>query len=117
MSPAPTSSRTRDGRLYVLEDNIRCPSGVSYVIGNRQVMKRAFPQIFGAVNPRPVEDYPSRLLDMLQFLGPRSTEPPAVAILTPGIYNSAYFEHSFLAQQMGVELVTGGDLAVRDGWL
>lgn len=106
-----------DGRLYVLEDNMRCPSGVSYVIGNRQVMKRSFPQIFGAVNPRPVEDYPGRLLDMLQFMGPRSTEPPTVALLTPGIYNSAYFEHGFLAQQMGVELVTGGDLAVKDGYL
>jgi uncharacterized circularly permuted ATP-grasp superfamily protein len=106
-----------DGRLYVLEDNIRCPSGVSYVIGNRQVMKRTFPQIFGTVNPRPVEDYPSRLLDMLQFMGQRSGGPPCVAILTPGVYNSAYFEHSFLAQQMGVDLVTGSDLVVRDGYL
>ena len=106
-----------DGKLYVLEDNIRCPSGVSYVIGNRQVMKRTFPQIFGTVNPRPVEDYPSRLLDMLQFMGQRSGGPPCVAILTPGVYNSAYFEHSFLAQQMGVDLVTGSDLTVRDGYL
>ena len=105
------------GKLYVLEDNIRCPSGVSYVIGNRQVMKRTFPQIFGAINPRPVEDYPSRLLDMLQFLGPHRGDPPTVALLTPGIYNSAYFEHSFLAQQMGIDLVTGGDLVVRDGYL
>jgi uncharacterized circularly permuted ATP-grasp superfamily protein len=105
-----------DGKLYVLEDNLRCPSGVSYMIGNRQVMKRAFPQIFGAINPRPVEDYPSRLLDMLQFLGPRG-ETPVVALLTPGVHNSAYFEHSFLAQQMGVELVTGSDLVMRDGWL
>jgi uncharacterized circularly permuted ATP-grasp superfamily protein len=106
-----------DGTLMVLEDNIRCPSGVSYVIGNRQVMKRTFPQIFGAINPRPVEDYPSKLLDMLQFMGQRSGEVPCVAILTPGVYNSAYFEHSFLAQQMGVELVTGPDLTVRDGYL
>jgi uncharacterized circularly permuted ATP-grasp superfamily protein len=106
-----------DGKLFVLEDNIRCPSGVSYVIGNRQVMKRTFPQIFGQVNPRPVEDYPSRLLDMLQFVAPRSGEVPTVAILTPGVHNSAYFEHSFLAQQMGVELVTGSDLTVRDGFL
>src|SRR5215217_3372165 len=108
------------GKLYVLEDNLRCPSGVSYVIGNRQVMKRAFPQVFGAINPRPVEDYPSRLLDMLQFLGPRGSQPdgaPVVALLTPGVHNSAYFEHSFLAQQMGVDLVTGGDLVMRDGWL
>jgi uncharacterized circularly permuted ATP-grasp superfamily protein len=106
-----------DGKLYVLEDNIRCPSGVSYVIGNRQVMKRTFPQVFGAINPRPVEDYPGRLLDMLQFLGPRGDHAPTVAILTPGVHNSAYFEHSFLAQQMGVDLVTGSDLVVRDGWL
>jgi len=108
-----------DGKLFVLEDNLRCPSGVSYMIGNRQVMKRAFPQIFGAVGPRPVEDYPSRLLDMLQFMGPRAqgTGAPVVALLTPGVHNSAYFEHSFLAQQMGVELVTGSDLVMRDGWL
>lgn len=111
-----------DGRLFVLEDNLRCPSGVSYMIGNRQVMKRTFPQIFRAINPRPVEDYPSRLLDMLQFMGPRMAgggrdEGPTVALLTPGVHNSAYFEHSFLAQQMGVEVVTGSDLAVRDGWL
>jgi uncharacterized circularly permuted ATP-grasp superfamily protein len=106
-----------DGKMYVLEDNLRCPSGVSYVIGNRQVMKRTFPQIFGAINPRPVEDYPGHLLDMLQFLAPHGNEPATVALLTPGIHNSAYFEHSFLAQQMGVELVTGGDLMVRDGWL
>ena len=105
-----------DGKLFVLEDNLRCPSGVSYVIGNRQVMKRTFPQVFGAINPRPVEDYPGRLLDMLQFLGPRD-RPPTVALLTPGVHNSAYFEHSFLAQQMGVDLVTGSDLVVRDGWL
>jgi uncharacterized circularly permuted ATP-grasp superfamily protein len=110
-----------DGKLYVLEDNIRCPSGVSYMIGNRQVMKRSFPQVFGAINPRPVEDYPSHLLDMLQFLGPRgggqNGGAPTVAVLTPGVQNSAYFEHSFLAQQMGVELVTGSDLVMRDGWL
>jgi uncharacterized circularly permuted ATP-grasp superfamily protein len=109
-----------DGKLFVLEDNIRCPSGVSYVIGNRQVMKRTFPQVFGAINPRPVEDYPGRLLDMLQFLGPRGSGregAPVVALLTPGVHNSAYFEHSFLAQQMGVDLVTGSDLVVRDGWL
>jgi uncharacterized circularly permuted ATP-grasp superfamily protein len=87
------------------------------VIGNRQVMKRSFPQIFGAINPRPVEDYPSRLLDMLQFLGPRGDNAPVVALLTPGVFNSAYFEHSYLAQQMGVDLVTGGDLVVRDGYL
>ncbi len=105
-----------DGKLYVLEDNLRCPSGVSYVLGNRQVMKRTFPQIFEAVSPRPVDDYPGQLLDMLQFLHSRPGTP-SVALLTPGIYNAAYFEHSYLAQQMGVELVTGSDLVVRDGWL
>jgi uncharacterized circularly permuted ATP-grasp superfamily protein len=109
--------KDKDGKLFVLEDNLRCPSGVSYVIGNRQVMKRTFPQIFGAINPRPVEDYPSRLLDMLQFLGPRGDNAPVVALLTPGVFNSAYFEHSFLAQQMGVDLVTGADLVMRDGYL
>ncbi|HEX2613787.1 MAG TPA: circularly permuted type 2 ATP-grasp protein, partial [Fibrobacteria bacterium] len=112
-----------DGKLFVLEDNLRCPSGVSYMIGNRQIMKRTFPQIFGAINPRPVEDYPSRLLDMLQFMGPRAAgmpgrdSAPTVAVLTPGVHNSAYFEHSFLAQQMGVELVEGRDLIVRDGFV
>ncbi|MCD6024490.1 MAG: hypothetical protein K0Q91_1406 [Fibrobacteria bacterium] len=112
--------KDENGKLFVLEDNLRCPSGVSYVIGNRQVMKRSFPQIFGAINPRAVEDYPSRLLDMLQFLGPRganSDSAPVVALLTPGVFNSAYFEHSYLAQQMGVDLVTGGDLVMRDGYL
>jgi len=105
-----------DGTLFVLEDNLRCPSGVSYVLGNRQVMKRTFPQIFNAISPLPVEDYPSRLLEMLQFLGP-GDRMPVVALLTPGVFNSAYFEHSFLAQQMGVDLVTGSDLLVRDNTL
>jgi uncharacterized circularly permuted ATP-grasp superfamily protein len=106
----------RDGQgvFTVLEDNLRCPSGVSYVLGNRAVMKRTFPRIFEAVEPRPVDDYSSRLLETLQSLAPWS-ESPRVALLTPGMYNSAYFEHCFLAQQMGVELVTGADLRVRDG--
>ena len=106
--------RDRDGQIYVLEDNLRCPSGVSYVLQNRAVMKRTFPQIFEASAVRPVVDYPSRLLSTLEHLAPESAESPTVVVLTPGIYNSAYYEHSFLAQQMGVELVEGRDLVVRD---
>jgi len=101
--------RDRDGQIYVLEDNLRCPSGVSYVLENRRIMKRTFPQVFEASHVRPVDEYPSRLLAALQSLLP--SDSPKVAVLTPGIYNSAYYEHSFLAQQMGVELVEGRDLA------
>jgi uncharacterized circularly permuted ATP-grasp superfamily protein len=107
--------RDRDGRMYVLEDNLRCPSGVSYVLENRQVMKRTFPQVFQASRVLPVDDYPARLLDMLQFVAPLGARNPRVAVLTPGVYNSAYFEHSFLARQMGVELVEGRDLHVDNG--
>src|SRR5262245_27919527 len=107
--------RHEDGRVYVLEDNMRCPSGVSYVLGNRNVMKRTFPQIFESSRIRPVHDYPSRLREMLEYLAPADVDSPRVVVLTPGIYNSAYFEHSFLAQQMGVELVEGRDLVVSDG--
>ena len=107
--------RDGDGEVYVLEDNLRCPSGVSYVLENRQVMKRTFPQLFEASRIRPVVDYPSRLLEMLESLAPVSVQSPRVVVLTPGTYNSAYFEHSFLAQQMGVELVEGRDLVVADG--
>ena len=102
--------RDRDGQIYVLEDNLRCPSGVAYVLENRRIMKRTFPQVFEASRVRPVDEYPSRLLAMLQSLFPDSTESPKVALLTPGIYNSAYYEHSILAQQMGVDLVQGSDL-------
>jgi uncharacterized circularly permuted ATP-grasp superfamily protein len=109
--------RDRDGRFYVLEDNLRCPSGVSYVLENRQVLKRTFPQVFAASHVRPVDDYPNRLLETLQFLAPEGVQSPTVVVLTPGPYNSAYFEHSFLAQQMGVELVEGSDLVVVDGWV
>ena len=107
--------RDRDGQVYVLEDNLRCPSGVSYVLENRQIMKRTFPQVFGESRVYPVDDYPSRLLDLLQYLAEDTITSPTVAVLTPGIYNSAYFEHAFLAQQMGVELVEGQDLVVADG--
>ncbi len=107
--------RDRDGQLYVLEDNLRCPSGVSYVLENRRVMKRTFPQVFEASRVRPVDEYSSRLLFMLQSLFPAALDSPKVAVLTPGIYNSAYFEHAFLAQQMGVDLVEGSDLAIVNG--
>ena len=110
--------RGGDGQLYVLEDNLRCPSGVSYVLENRQVMKRTFPQVFEASSRvRPVDYYASRLLDTLQHVAPAGVSHPHVAVLTPGVYNSAYFEHSFLAQQMGVELVEGRDLVVSDGFV
>jgi uncharacterized circularly permuted ATP-grasp superfamily protein len=108
--------RNSDGVLYVLEDNLRCPSGVSYVLNNREVMKQTFPELFDACQVRPVDDYPSRLLDTLHNLFDLP-DNPTVVILTPGIYNSAYFEHSFLAQQMGVELVEGSDLVYMDGFL
>lgn len=107
--------RHSDGRIYVLEDNLRCPSGVSYVIQNRHVMKNLFPQAFAAMKVRPVQNYPLKLRDMLEHLAPDGANSPRVVLLTPGIYNSAYFEHSFLAQQMGVELVEGRDLVVEDG--
>jgi uncharacterized circularly permuted ATP-grasp superfamily protein len=110
--------RGADGQIHVLEDNLRTPSGVSYVLENRRILKRIFPRVFEASNVRPVEDYPNRLLETLQRLAPAGAGadgPPTVVVLTPGVYNSAYFEHSFLAQQMGVPLVEGRDLAVADG--
>jgi len=107
--------RDRDGQLYVLEDNLRCPSGVSYVLENRRLMKQLFPEVFSAARVRPVSNYPLKLRDMLEYLASDSVSTPRVVLLTPGIYSSAYFEHSFLAQQMGVELVEGSDLVVHDG--
>jgi uncharacterized circularly permuted ATP-grasp superfamily protein len=107
--------RDCDGQMYVLEDNLRCPSGVSYVLENRRIMKRTFPQVFEASRVRPVDEYPSRLLSTLQSLFPSAMESPRVAVLTPGIFNSAYFEHAFLAQQMGVPLVEGRDLVAVNG--
>ena len=109
--------RDRDGTFYVLEDNLRCPSGVSYVLENRQVLKRTFPQVFEASRVRPVDDYTSKLLAMLEYMAPDNMDTPTIGVLTPGIYNSAYFEHSFLSQQMGVELVEGQDLVVADGYV
>src|SRR5580658_7995720 len=87
--------RDRDGQYYVLEDNLRVPSGVSYVLENREVLKRIFPQIFEQNNVRPVSAYPSHLYRMLQYVAPAGVTSPCVAVLTPGVYNSAYFEHSF----------------------
>jgi len=104
--------RDSDGTLYVLEDNLRVPSGVSYMLENRLVTKRVFPELFEHYAPLPVDDYPSQLFDTLAALSPRPAEYPEVVVLTPGIYNSAYFEHSYLAQQMGAELVEGRDLFV-----
>jgi uncharacterized circularly permuted ATP-grasp superfamily protein len=109
--------RNSDGQYYVLEDNLRCPSGVSYVLENRQVLKRTFPFAFEASRVLPVDDYPARLLQMLQYLAPENLNSPTVVVLSPGMYNSAYYEHSFLAQQMGVELVEGSDLVVMDGFV
>jgi uncharacterized circularly permuted ATP-grasp superfamily protein len=109
--------RGGDGTIYVLEDNLRCPSGVSYVLQNRFVMKRSFPSLFDMCHVRAVDDYPSRLLRLLQSLSVRSGTEPTVVVLTPGVFNSAYYEHTFLAQQMGVELVEGRDLTVRDGFV
>lgn len=109
--------RDRDGRWYVLEDNLRCPSGVSYVLENRRVMKSTFPQLFSVLDIEPVDDYASQLLEALLNLAPAALSDPRVVVLTPGVYNSAYFEHSFLAQQMGAELVEGRDLVVADGYL
>ena len=107
--------RHSDGRIYVLEDNLRVPSGVSYVLENRDLMKRTFPQVFEGLRIRPVDIYPGRLLETLEALAsPSAGEKPTVVLLTPGMYNSAYFEHSFLAQQMGIQLVEGRDLAVQD---
>jgi uncharacterized circularly permuted ATP-grasp superfamily protein len=105
--------RNKDGKFYVLEDNLRCPSGVAYVLENREIMKRTFPEVFGDLGVRPVYDYPIRLLEMLQYVS--NAPDPTIVVLTPGIHNSAYFEHSFLAQEMGVELVGGSDLVIKDG--
>ncbi len=109
--------RDKDGRFFVLEDNLRCPSGVSYVLENRQVLKRTFPQVFEASQVRPVDDYPNKLMEVLEYLAPSHIANPVIGVLTPGMYNSAYFEHSFLSQQMGVELVEGQDLVVTDGYV
>lgn len=106
--------RDQDGTFYVLEDNLRVPSGVSYMLENRKVTKRVFPELFDSDSMRPIGEYTSYLFDTLASLSPRKLDYPEVVVLTPGIYNSAYFEHSYLAQQMGAELVEGTDLFVGD---
>mgnify|MGYP002632068590 FL=1 len=106
--------RHSDGIIYVLEDNLRVPSGVSYMLENRLVTKRVWPELFETYSPLPVDDYPADLFDTLASLSPRPGDTPEIVVMTPGIYNSAYFEHAYLAQQMGCELVEGRDLVVQD---
>ncbi|MHA8050163.1 circularly permuted type 2 ATP-grasp protein [Aquirufa sp. ROCK-SH2] len=107
--------RGKDGEYMVLEDNLRCPSGVSYMLENRELLKQTFPEVVAKTQIRPISDYPHKLLQMLQYISDRPD--PNIVVLTPGIYNSAYFEHSYLAQQMGVELVDARDLVVHDGYV
>ncbi|MGD0052926.1 MAG: circularly permuted type 2 ATP-grasp protein [Vulcanimicrobiaceae bacterium] len=106
--------RDAEGNYLVLEDNCRTPSGISYVLENRDVLKRAFPRLFAGYDPLPVDDYPRRLRSALLATAPPNALEPTIAILTPGVFNSAYFEHTLLARRMGVELVEGSDLFVRD---
>src|ERR687887_381317 len=108
--------RTGENEFYVLEDNARTPSGVSYMLENRETMMQLFPELFQQIKVRPVENYPQLLRQSLAAVRPQSTKgAPTIAVLTPGSYNSAYFEHAFLADQMGVQLVEGQDLRVVDG--
>ncbi len=106
--------RAGEGEFYVLEDNLRVPSGVSYMIEDRKMMMRLFPELFSRQKIAPVQHYPDMLLENLRTVAPQGVQNPTVVLLTPGAYNSAYFEHTFLAQQMGVELVEGRDLFVKD---
>lgn len=106
--------RGADGRYLVLEDNGRCPSGVSYLLENRQAMKRVFPRLFNRYAVRPVGRYPQELLASLRYVAPHGNPDPTVVVLTPGVYNSAYFEHSFLARAMGIEIVVGHDLVIEN---
>ena len=105
------------GEYYVLEDNLRVPSGVSYMLENRKMMMRLFPELFAMHRVAPVAHYPDLLLETLRAVAPAGVNEPTVVVLTPGMYNSAYFEHAFLAQQMGIELVEGQDLFVKDGFV
>jgi uncharacterized circularly permuted ATP-grasp superfamily protein len=109
--------RGADGGYLVLEDNGRCPSGVSYLLENRQAMKSVFPHLFSRYPVRPVDRYPQELLAALRYVAPHGNLDPTVVVLTPGIYNSAYFEHSFLARSMGIEIVTNQDLIVKDDFV
>ena len=107
--------RDEHGEYLVLEDNGRCPSGVSYVLENREAMKRAFPGLYQEMGVRPVDPYPELLLQTLRNVAPRPVSDPVCVLLTPGVHNSAYFEHTFLARQMGIEIVEGRDLVAKDG--
>ncbi|MFM7318696.1 MAG: circularly permuted type 2 ATP-grasp protein [bacterium] len=107
--------RDENGKYLILEDNGRTPSGVSYVLKNREISKQALPFLFSGYNVRPVEDYPANLLEVLRFIAPPDVEEPTIVLLTPGVYNSAFYEHSFLARQMGIQLVEGRDLFLDDG--
>ncbi|MBI1325310.1 circularly permuted type 2 ATP-grasp protein [bacterium] len=107
--------RDRDGRYLVLEDNGRTPSGVSYVLKNREISKQALPFLFAGYNVKPVEDYPAHLLEVLRHIAPADVDDPKIVLLTPGVYNSAFYEHSFLARRMGIPLVEGRDLFLDDG--
>lgn len=109
--------RHPDGRYLVLEDNLRVPSGVSYMLTGRQVMKRVFPELFQACRVKPIEEYPQALLQTLRTLAPHGRPDPTIVLLTPGVFNSAYFEHTYLARRMGIELVEGRDLVVNDNVL
>jgi uncharacterized circularly permuted ATP-grasp superfamily protein len=109
--------RTPSGEFVVLEDNLRVPSGVSYMLVSRQVMKRIFPDLFRKCGVQPVEQYSQALLATLRALAPQGCAEPTIALLTPGVYNSAYFEHAFLARQMGIELVEGRDLVAHDNFV
>ncbi len=106
--------RMQNGEFVVLEDNLRVPSGVSYMLTNRRIMKRTFPQLFRAYGVRPIEHYTQALLSTLRSLAPEGRPEPSIVLLTPGVYNSAYFEHTYLARQMGIELVEGRDLVIHD---
>ncbi len=106
--------RLNNGQFVVLEDNLRVPSGVSYMLTNRRVMKRTFPRLFQSYGVRPIEHYPQLLLATLRSLAPEGRPEPNIVLLTPGVFNSAYFEHTYLARQMGVDLVEGRDLVVHD---
>lgn len=109
--------RDGSGAFQVLEDNLRCPSGISYVLENRAVQKRTFPHAFSALQVQPVSNYPDHLYETLRQVAPHGVSQPTIVVLTPGAYNSAYFEHAFLARQMGVTLAEGSDLVVQDGYV
>ncbi len=106
--------RMENGEFVVLEDNLRVPSGVSYMLTNRRIMKRTFPLLFRAYGVRPIEHYTQALLSTLKSIAPEGRPEPSIVLLTPGVYNSAYFEHTYLARQMGIELVEGRDLVIHD---